>query len=371
MARDMLGLVELCYAAAADGAAWSDCLAAITNGFGARTATIGTAPMAGHPMAWAVMHGLNQEAWEEIVKWAPQDPRAQVMGPLPRGEVVAFGDGPETEAFRRSTYYIECQSKHDLLWALIGRLSEGRDVEGVICLHRAEREVPFDSVDMHDLAVLTRHVGRARRMQLDLDAARQGSAVQRDLLDRLPVGLVVLGAQGSVLETNRAGHDLLAKKDGLALQRHRLVCTDSAVAETLAAMVDAAARGRLDGVGGVLTIPRPSGKPDYLVSVARCEAGMHALLGARAAVVVTIVDPARPPGVSGETLRRLWNLTATEAQIALALAGGATLEEVAVRSGITRETARVHLKRVLAKTGTHRQSELVRLILIGPAQLPS
>jgi DNA-binding CsgD family transcriptional regulator len=118
-----------------------------------------------------------------------------------------------------------------------------------------------------------------------------------------------------------------------------------------------------------MAVPRPSGRADYLVSVARCGAGLHSLLGARAAVVLTIVDPARPPAVSKDTLRRLWDLTAAEAQLALALAGGAALDEVATANGITRETARVHLKRVLAKTGTHRQSELVHLILNGPGRL--
>ena len=74
-------------------------------------------------------------------------------------------------------------------------------------------------------------------------------------------------------------------------------------------------------------------------------------------------------GVDATMLRRLWDLTAAEAQLALALADGATLEEIASRTGISQETARVHLKRTLAKSGTHRQSELVRLILTGPGSV--
>ena len=71
----------------------------------------------------------------------------------------------------------------------------------------------------------------------------------------------------------------------------------------------------------------------------------------------------------GDAQADMWDLTAAEAQLALALADGATLEEVASRSRISPETARVHLKRVLAKSGTHRQSELVRLILTGPGSV--
>ena len=135
-------------------------------------------------------------------------------------------------------------------------------------------------------------------------------------------------------------------------------------------MIDAAARGALDGVGGVLAVPRPSGAPDYVVSVVRCVADLAKLVGPRATVLVAIADPAREAIIATDTLRSLWQLTAAEAQLALALAAGHSVEEVAQRSGITLGTARVHLKRVLSKSGTHRQSELVRLILTGPGSLP-
>ena len=39
--------------------------------------------------------------------------------------------------------------------------------------------------------------------------------------------------------------------------------------------------------------------------------------------------------------------------------------------GISRETARTHLKHIFAKTGTQRQAELVGLVLGGPAPMRS
>jgi hypothetical protein len=51
-------------------------------------------------------------------------------------------------------------------------------------------------------------------------------------------------------------------------------------------------------------------------------------------------------------------------RIADLLAGGNEVGEVA--AGITFETARFHVKRVMAKTGVRRQTELVRLMLSLP-----
>jgi DNA-binding CsgD family transcriptional regulator len=47
---------------------------------------------------------------------------------------------------------------------------------------------------------------------------------------------------------------------------------------------------------------------------------------------------------------------------------GLEVRGIADRLGITIETARFHLKRVLAKTGTRRQTELMRLMLSLPGQ---
>jgi DNA-binding CsgD family transcriptional regulator len=59
-----------------------------------------------------------------------------------------------------------------------------------------------------------------------------------------------------------------------------------------------------------------------------------------------------------------FRLTPAEAQIALGIAGGETLAAVAKGRGLSVSTARTQLKSVFAKTGTHRQAELV-ILLIG------
>jgi DNA-binding CsgD family transcriptional regulator len=62
-------------------------------------------------------------------------------------------------------------------------------------------------------------------------------------------------------------------------------------------------------------------------------------------------------------MKMLYGLTPTESRLADLLLEGIDVREMAVRLGITIETARFHLKRVLAKTGTRRQAELMRLML--------
>ena len=67
-------------------------------------------------------------------------------------------------------------------------------------------------------------------------------------------------------------------------------------------------------------------------------------------------------------LRATYGCTAREAALALTLAQGRTLAEAAGTLGISIHTARTHLKRVFRKTGTKRQTELLRLVLLEKRQ---
>ena len=56
-------------------------------------------------------------------------------------------------------------------------------------------------------------------------------------------------------------------------------------------------------------------------------------------------------------------LTAAEGKLAALLARGASVSDAAVQLGVSAHTARTQLKHIFAKTGTRRQSELIRLLV--------
>ena len=64
-----------------------------------------------------------------------------------------------------------------------------------------------------------------------------------------------------------------------------------------------------------------------------------------------------------DLLRCHFGLTPAEARLALHLVAGETLRSAAVKLSITYETARSQLKNIFKKVGTHRQAELVMVIL--------
>jgi DNA-binding CsgD family transcriptional regulator len=70
--------------------------------------------------------------------------------------------------------------------------------------------------------------------------------------------------------------------------------------------------------------------------------------------------------VSVQTFRSIHGLTPAESHLVGELANGLTLDQIARRFQVTKNTVRDQLKSVFAKTGIRRQAELIRLIRATP-----
>lgn len=66
--------------------------------------------------------------------------------------------------------------------------------------------------------------------------------------------------------------------------------------------------------------------------------------------------------IAPEILLSLFDFTPAEISITNSILSGASLEEIARVRRVSIDTVRVQLKSIFAKTGTHRQTELVKLL---------
>jgi DNA-binding CsgD family transcriptional regulator len=105
---------------------------------------------------------------------------------------------------------------------------------------------------------------------------------------------------------------------------------------------------------------RPAGAS--LVIRAQRLTGLAADLFAHSAAVAIITDLSERPRPDMDLLRRLFRLTPQEATVARHLAEGSSPRQIAEICGLQYETTRGYVKRVLAKTGTQRQSQLISLL---------
>lgn len=222
------------------------------------------------------------------------------------------------------------------------------------------------------LRILGLPAHRHRRMAAVLDAAclALADALERDrahamerlrnqvfstACSRAGVGLIVARWGGEIEAMNPAAERMLKTKDGLVdggarLSRPLLLLEEIARRST--------ARGH---ERGILSIERPSGKAPFLVGVERAELERPPILPMEPRVVVLVDDPEIKTELCARTVSRLYGLTKAETATVLGVVAGRTTKEIAIRHKVTVGTVRTHLKRLMSKTHTGRQADLLRL----------
>ncbi len=225
-------------------------------------------------------------------------------------------------------------------------------------------------VDLFDL--LATGFGQALFAAHRWETTRCERNLALQVLDHLSVGVFVVDARLRVLLSTATARRVLSAGEGLMIRGDVLRASrpddDVRLRHLVADTFDAAFRGQR-ARGGVIALARAPGVRPLAVSATAdsdlCDPD-EASPPDRIALLVS--DGERAPILSNPDLRTLYELTPAEAELASLLGAGFSVEEAAGRRGISVGTARVQLKSVFAKTDTHRQSELVRLLASIPAR---
>jgi DNA-binding CsgD family transcriptional regulator len=208
----------------------------------------------------------------------------------------------------------------------------------------------------------------AARLHVGLIDAGYRSAIGRASIGQLAAGAIFTDGDGRIIETNRAGEQILLAGVGLTMRNGRISARRSFETAKLARLIaNAAAAGGDVPSAGCMLIARDDGRPPYVVRVAPASGGPTGDDLPMAILVISTPDERR---VSQGELAELYGLSPAESRLALALAYGKRLTELAGEFGVRVTTLRSQLSSILTKCGVERQSDLVRLIsTIPPSHL--
>ena len=241
----------------------------------------------------------------------------------------------------------------------------GRAGTQSITIARSWNTVAFSDKERSLARTLIPHLQRAAQMARHMQNADLLTMAAHSTLDALPHPVFLLAGDGRPIYANRGAEHLLRKADGLVAGREALTAASSSATRALEALIGAAARS--PGKGGTLRLSRPSGKPPLaLVVIPIRRTNDFFFFADQPAAILCVSDPAERETIDAAVLTALFGLTRAEAGLASALLAGHELPAIAASSGRSIHTLRNLLARVMAKTETSRQSELIGLL----GQLP-
>jgi DNA-binding CsgD family transcriptional regulator len=208
---------------------------------------------------------------------------------------------------------------------------------------------PFDVAQVEILDGYRPHLARAAYMSARLGLERARSMTEAMTALGLPAA--VIGGRGEPIVTNPS-YDLLSA-------RIEPVMFDKQVT---AALFGRGTRDRAVPSSRSFPIVGDDNAPPLVVHVLPVRrSALDIFSGAAAIAVITPLSAPSAPPI--EIVSALFDLSAAEARVARAVAEGKRLEDCATDFGVSLETIRKQIKNAMAKTGTHRQIDLVRLLL--------
>lgn len=300
----------------------------------------------------------RDQAWSE--EWHRRDLWVERSLAFGMSRIITDEDLVTPEEQARSGFYqewLQYLGIHHLVGAVF---PTAQGAVGVFGIHRPRGAGAYTDQDRRRAALVLPHLQRALRLGQHLSTLTQQHAVALQALDRFDTGVLLVDGNCRVLQSSAMADALLRSNPEFTVVGGRFSLSLATLRDTLLSLVRAAmstARNGTGKPGSVLLVPRHQRMP-LTLEVAPLR---PAALGAeRPAVLVFIRDPEAPIAIA--RLRELFGFTRTEAAVASALARGQSLEEIGTAMHIGLGTVRTHLKRVLSKTGTHRQGQAVALL---------
>lgn len=288
---------------------------------------------------------------------------------LPDSTVVCSSSLIPDEILTTTRFYTQWLNRHHYKYSLMSKLLH-RDsrIYSLMVL----RTDPASRSELEFARQLVPHLSQAITMQTNLAHSQALGDAYSSVLDRLDIGVLLLDDTKRVRFSNTACDLIRQKNDGFFIDDDRN-CHGGTPEETeqLNQLIGRALlnnQGRQITPWFVMNLNRkPPAKPlSLLIRPLPCQ---EINTVGKICAVVFISDPdeeTREDGVL-DLLKQLYGLTLAQSQLALALGNGVSIEHYAEQQQLSLNTVRTHLKQLLAKTKTHRQGELIRVLLTGPA----
>ena len=354
-------LVEALYDAALGRQSWEASGRQIIAALGGKTVMLSTHDPC-HLVADVVLTlGLSEQDVQDYAHFAPHDVWAR--GALDRalyGKALTSPDVVEDRTLLQSYIYNEYLRPRLDIRHLVGALMPlhgGGHV--VIGIHREHKASDFTPGETALLDRLLPHLQRALEVRQRLHSVEQQKASAHDALDRLTLGVILVGATGRLLHVNAAGEAMLRGGDGLSWTPDGLHADSRDDDRRLQELLAGLRRGDLRSAGGHLRVRRRSGRPAYAVMLTPVAPGVVAAGKELPAVLVFVSDPGARIIADVSELSALFGFTPAEGRLVLALLNGTPLPDAARQIGISYNTARTQLARAMARTESRSQLELV------------
>lgn len=222
---------------------------------------------------------------------------------------------------------------------------------GNLVMHRGKNQRPFDDDELREITAGGKHLRRLLSIKARLAAADLGGSVLRGFAEAAGPAILV-SKDGRVLNSNSAGERLL--RDGVLLKSAKgHLATSSATVPPLDVAIQKAC-SPVEPSAELVLLPRERRKPVTITVVPVSRPGP--------AVAMLLVDGADVSERGETVLAQRFGLSTAETDVAIRIARGQVIKEIAEERDASPQTVKVQIKSIMAKLDCSRQIEIAALV---------
>ncbi len=305
-------------------------------------------------------YALEREYFEV---YYPQDEKVPRIFRLPDSEVTHAASLYTEEEVKTSATYNELLPKSEYHDGVVVRM-DGPN-ESRITWSSAD-PVDGDGWSFDQIEAIRALLPHLRQYvlvrQVLFDAKALGMSLT-GLMETRGLAIVHLDGRGRIVATNERARVILRKGDALIDRAGNLHARLPAADDALQAALARALPTRTEqGAGCSLMVERPNRLPGLSVHINPVGAGEIDFRPWRVAALVLVIDQ-EPKAIDPASAAAALGLTPAESRVAVLLAEGRTVRNIADATGRSEKTVRWHVRQIFEKRGISRQTDLVREVL--------
>lgn len=361
-------MIEAIYAAPMENGGWRNAMRLLHERYGSNMEALYFLDFSDNRSRVIELQGVAP-AWLRqfnTLYFHPDNPWARYTAQLHRPGIVRTAESlarftGDPDVLHRSTYFNEWMRPQRFAHTIGVTPYARRGVVANLSLFRPSEMPPFGDEEIADMQALTPHLQRALAFVVRLERATWSERLGLAALDALSEGYALVNERATLRHANPALERRLREGAVLECRAGRLQARLQPARQALAALIDDAALGLASRQDGI-TLHGTDGRA-LEVRAMPVQGGAVGRPPLRNYVLLAFSEPRPAPGEALKALAVRYRFTHAESRLALQLADGYSLREAAGRCGIGYGTARGYLKLLFQKTGTHRQAQLVALLL--------
>ena len=273
--------------------------------------------------------------------------------------------------YEKMEFYNDFVAPQGTHYGLGGKIHIRENITNYLAINRQKKRQAFDDEQLEILQSLVPHIQKAMLLNDKTRLIELKQNLLSDALNQINNPLLLVNKTGSILFINSLAEQMIEQQLGIDIKDNQITFQSRAVNTKLKKLIyQATDKNVFAKQGGILNYTHPHCQSGLSIQVnpvnpdiasIDTQSNDHALL--------ILSDNKQQQSSSVETISSLYKFTPAEIRLAVELCQGLTLNEIANKFSLSKNTLRTQLRGCFNKTGVSRQTDLILLINESPAEI--